>query len=96
MPRKHPYQHPVKGHTRSGITVHRYTRGRGNKPNTPSKTGKDAPGQTGYTVSILFSGSGKENYNVAGGTYTGASKDGLTRIQRPEIPHRVQIRRLSK
>ena len=95
MPRKRPYRHPVKGHTRSGITVGHYERGKGDKPHKPTKTRKGAPGQTGYTVSILFS-EGKENYNVAGGTYTGALKDGLTRIQRPEIPQRVQIRRRAR
>jgi len=95
LPRKHPYRHPVKGHTRIGVTVRKYKRGQGDKPHEPSKTSKGVRGKTGYAVSILFS-EGRENYNVGGGTYTGALKDGLTRIQRPEIPQRVQIRRRSR
>jgi len=90
MRRKSPYRHPVKGHTRSGIKVGNYERGKGLKPRKPSK--ERARGRGDFTV-LLYFDSERESHPVRANTYVNALNAGLGMMQTPEIPDRIRIRR---
>lgn len=90
MKRKSPYRHPVRSHTRSGIHVGKYERGKGSKPKPRRRdpsTGKK------FTVIAHF-GRGRESLPVRANTYSTALREGLGMIQTPEIPDRIMIRRI--
>jgi len=89
--RKSPYRHPVKSHTRSGIKVSHYERGKGSKPKQPLRIRKPLNGGD-FTVIVFFDGE-RESHPVKAKTYTDALNSGLNRIQTPEIPQRIRIRR---
>lgn len=94
--RKSPYLHPVTGHYRDGKWIEDYKRGHGDKPKAPSrvvKSRRGRGGKPGFNVSFPEIG---ENYNVGGGTLTGAIREAITRIQRPVVPTHARIRRLKK
>ena len=92
MTRKSPVLHHVRPHERAGITVHRYERGSGTKPQMRT-TVKPRPGFKGYMVTLIFD-EGRESHNTPAGTLTEAVTQGIGLIQTPKIPRRVQVRRL--
>ena len=92
MKRKPPYRHPVKGHTRSGIRVHRYERGKGNPPRISSRMRGSIPSNLGYSVTLYFD-KGSETHRVPARTITDAAKQGIQSIQTPSIPRRMRIKR---
>ena len=105
MTRKSPYEHKVKGHYREGKFIENFDRGTGKKPKFVLKprtrdkpTGQFRKGSKrgnigpGYNVTFMFPSGGSESYNT-GGTATGALKDAVSRIQRPEMPKSATLRR---
>ena len=90
-PRKPPYRHPVRRHTRAGVPVKRYKRGKGQKPrqNNPGH-GPSAD----YSVAVGYPGKPGETVNVKASTYTGAVREALKRITVPAVPNRVKVTRL--
>lgn len=94
MTRKTPYKHPVKSHTRGGVPVKHYERGKGTpekkQRNTSMRIGKGSE----YNVVFIFGDSGRESYNVKSGTATGALSDAVARIQRGSVPYHARVRRL--
>jgi len=90
MRRKSPYRHPVRSHTRSGVKVGKYERGKGPKPKPPSRTHPSMQG--GFTVSLYFDHE-SESHSVRAKTYVMALNAGLGMIQTSEIPDRIRIRR---
>lgn len=93
MKRKTPIKHVVKPHTRSGVTVHKYERGKGNPPKQSRDMRTSLHGSNAYNITFFFPSGGSETYN-ASGTVSGAVRSAVARIQRPEVPHRAQVRRL--
>jgi len=95
MKRKSPYHHPVRSHTRSGVDVGRYERGKGSAP-TRNPVGRPrSQGGAGYTVTLFFGG-GSESHDAVGPTFTEAAQQGIRAIETPSIPRRMRIRRLNK
>ena len=88
MPRKSPYEHKVKEHTRSGITIGQYKRGKGKKPSKPRKIIGKAK-QKGFKVTVDH-----KSYPVEAVTFGTALKIGLSKY--PKIPTHVKIRRQDK
>ena len=92
-PRKSPFKHKVKSHTRGGIQVSSYERGSG-KPKKEAAAGAAASSfKSGYNVTF-FLGNAKETYNVAAGNLTAALRAAVPMIQRPIVPKHAQIRRI--
>jgi len=89
--RRSPYRHPVRSHIRSGVEVKKYERGKGSKPKRTQRTRIPARGGD-FTVIVFFDGE-RESHPVKAKTYTDALNSGLNRIQTPEIPQRIRIRR---
>lgn len=98
MPRKSPIEHKVGSHQRRTpngdiITVEKYTRGSGKPPRKPSTVNKPIGTQgSDYAVTFYFS-SGRETHKVDGDTLTGALREAIPKIQRPEVPRHAQVRR---
>ena len=95
MTRKTPYKHPIHSHTRSGVTVQKYERGRGRPSPRAQPLNMKQHGSAQYNVTFYFS-EGSETYNVGGGTLTGSLREAIPRIQRPEVPQHAQIRRTKR
>ena len=92
MTRKAPFKHKVSPHTRAGVTVHQYERGKGRPSPRADPLNLKQHGGSKYNVTFYFS-DGSETYNVGGGTLTGSLREAIPRIQRPEVPQHAQIRR---
>ena len=89
--RKSPYLHPVKGHTRAGVKVNNYERGKGGKP-TRRATVRPRRGSPDYTVKLYFD-VGSESHQVPATNFTDAAQQGIRSLQTPQIPRRMRIRR---
>lgn len=89
MDRKPPYHHTVSGHYRDGKYIDDYERGKGKKPSNPGIRVKGiGRALTVYHLVFHFRGGETESYNEQG-TLSGAVRSGLSRIQRAEVPRRV-------
>jgi len=92
--RRSPYRHPVKGHTRAGVRVSNYERGKGGKP-TRRTTVRPRRGSPDYTVKLYFD-VGSESHRVPATNYTDAAQQGIRSLQTPQIPRRMRIRRVTR
>lgn len=89
MTRKTAYRHPVKSHTRNGVKVRRYERGKGTAP--AQTRVKPAPRRlSGYSVTVYY-GDTQEPYTVPGRTLTDAARNVLGVVS--DVPRRMVLRR---
>lgn len=89
-PRKSPYKHPVRGHTRDGHKVTSYVRGEGDPPT--ANPGKNNPQRgNGFIVSFSFPDAPKEVVSVNARTFTDAVRAATGRFRTPLIPVRVRV-----
>jgi len=92
--RRSPYRHPVKSHTRAGVKVRKYERGKGVKP-TRRTTVRRGKGDPGCTVKLYFD-VGNESHSVPATNFAVAAKQGIQSLQTPQIPRRMRIRRTKR
>jgi len=90
--RKSPIKHNVKSHTRTGVQVSRYERGKGSRP-AQRTTVRARLGSPDYRVTLYFD-VGSESHRVPATTLTDAAQQGIRSIQTPSVPRRMRIRRL--
>lgn len=90
MTRKSPVKHKVKSHTRSGIAVKNYERGKGKR--VEKEKTMHITANIGYNVSFWFSNGSRETFNLPEKTIGSALRAGISKIQQPLIPVRAQIR----
>ena len=94
MTRKSPIKHEVRPHERSGITVHKYERGKGGKPSRRTVV-RPRLGSPDYLVTLYFD-VGSESHRFPATTLTDAAQQGIRSLQTPKIPRRMRIRRTKK
>jgi len=92
--RRSPYRHPVKSHTRAGVHVNNYERGKGGKP-IQRATARPRRGSPDYTVKLYFD-VGSESHNVPATNFTDAAQQGIRSLQTPQIPRRMRIKRVKR